>query len=85
VRGRVWPDRSDISYSHRTSRRGATSYTGMTSPPHEFLFSVTLYRDGAIRIDGHGRRHALPDILRMIALSIENGATVLGEWTSDEE
>jgi ribonuclease HIII len=46
--------------------------------PHEFLFSVTVYRDGTLEINGHGRHEALPDILRMIAQSLENGSTRLG-------
>lgn len=45
--------------------------------PNNFLFSITLYRDGQLRIDGHGHRERLPDILRMIADSLEAGATVL--------
>ena len=52
--------------------------------PHNFLFSVTLYRDGTIRIDGHGRHDAMPAILRMIADSIEAGATVLSSYDEDE-
>lgn len=50
---------------------------------HDYLFSITLYRDGSLRIDGHGRREALPDILRMIALSLENGATTLSEYADE--
>lgn len=53
--------------------------------PHNFLFSVTLYRDGSLRIDGHGRRQALPEILRLIATSIESGATVLGTLSGDDQ
>lgn len=52
---------------------------------HDYLFSITLYRDATIRIGGHGRREALPDILRMIALSFENGATVLDDEFTDLE
>lgn len=48
-----------------------------TNEPNNFLFSVTLYRDGQLRIDGHGHRERLPDILRMIADSLEAGHTVL--------
>jgi hypothetical protein len=51
---------------------------------HDYLFSITLYRDGSLRIDGHGRRQALPEILRMIALALENGATTLTEYGGDE-
>ena len=47
--------------------------------PFEVLFTVTLYRDGQIRIGGHGRTNALPDILRMIAEAIEGGELVLHE------
>lgn len=45
----------------------------------EVLFCITLYRDGRLRIDGKPRTERLPEILRMIALSIESGATVLEE------
>jgi hypothetical protein len=51
---------------------------------HDYLFSITLYRDGSLRIDGHGRRQALPEILRMIALALENGATTLAEYSDDD-
>lgn len=64
---------------------GPTSRSGMDQTPNNFLFSVTLYRDGTLRIDGHGRRQALPDILRMIADSLESGATTLGEWDGEPE
>jgi hypothetical protein len=51
---------------------------------HEYLFSITMYRDGTLRIDGKGRRDALPDILRMIALSLEAGHTALTEYGDDD-
>lgn len=51
----------------------------------DYLFSVTLYRDGQIRIDGHGRHENMADILRMIALSIESGATILNEYGDNED
>jgi hypothetical protein len=54
------------------------------STPFEVLFSVTLYRDGQIRVDGHGRRDRMPEILRMIADSLEAGATVLSEEDESE-
>lgn len=41
-----------------------------------FLFSVTVYRDGTLRVNGHGRREALPEILRMIAEALEDGRIV---------
>jgi len=51
---------------------------GMTA--FELLFSVTLYRTGEIRFDGRGRTEAIPDILRIVALAIESGATILTEY-----
>lgn len=50
---------------------------------HEVLFSITVYRSGELRIEGHGRQEKLPEILRMIALAIEGGATVLREIDED--
>lgn len=51
--------------------------------PFEVLFSVTLYRDGSIAVGGKPKsgtlQSTLPEILRMIALSIEDGSTVLNE------
>jgi hypothetical protein len=52
---------------------------------HEFLFSVTVYRDGQIRVDGKGNHAAMPSILRLIAASLENGSTVLGEYDDPDE
>lgn len=52
---------------------------------HDYLFSITLYLDGSLRIDGHGRRQALPEILRMIALALENGATTLTEYGNEDD
>lgn len=49
------------------------------SAPFEVLFSITVYRDGQIRIGGHGREQALPGILRIIAEAIEAGAVALRE------
>lgn len=40
------------------------------------MFSITVYRDGTLRVNGHGRREALPDILRMIAEGLEDGQIV---------
>jgi hypothetical protein len=54
------------------------------STPFEVLFTLTLYRDGQIRIDGHGRKDRMPEILRMIADSLEAGATVLSEDDDSE-
>lgn len=61
-----------------TTAAGATSHRGVTTP-FEVLFSITLYRDGRIRISGKPRRDRLPEILRMVAEAIETGATVLDE------
>lgn len=55
------------------------------SAPHEFLFSITVYRDGTLAISGHGRRQALPDILRMIAASLEAGHTTLTGDDDDDD
>lgn len=52
--------------------------------PFEVLFTVTVYRDGRIRVGGHGRHEAMPKILRLIADSIEAGATVLHEDEGDD-
>lgn len=45
----------------------------------EYLFSLTLYRDGQLRISGRPDPAQLPSILRMIADSIEAGATIMEE------
>lgn len=47
------------------------------------MFSVTLYRDGQIRIDGKAKQEAIPDVLRLVARALEDGQTVLSEY--DEE
>ncbi len=61
-------------------QHGATSMRGMS---HEYLFAITVYRNGRIAIDGKGRHEALPEILRMIALSLEDGRTPLSEYDPD--
>lgn len=66
---------------NRTAPVGATSPQCMAA--FEVLFSVTVYRTGEIRIDGHGRREALPEILRIVASSIEAGVTILSEYDDD--
>lgn len=57
----------------------------MDDEPNNFLFSITLYRDGQLRIDGHGHRERLPDILRLIADSLEAGHTALSHDESDPD
>lgn len=66
-----------------TGGLGATCRRGMTA--FEVLFSVTVYRDGQIRISGHGKHAMMPSILRRIADSIEAGATVLHEDETGDE
>ncbi len=44
-------------------------------PRSEPLFSLTLYPDGTLAIDGHGKEDRLPDILRVIAEALESGTT----------
>lgn len=48
------------------------------------LFGITVYRDGTVRINGHGRREALPEILRMIADALESGELVLEQAMPEE-
>jgi hypothetical protein len=57
----------------RTAPPGSTFDQDMSSP-FEVLFTLTLYRDGQIRIDGHGRKDRMPEILRMIASLLDAGA-----------
>lgn len=55
--------------------------------PFEVLFSITIYRDGQIGVAGRPVRgtlqQKLPAVLRMIADSIEDGATLLSEDEDD--
>lgn len=65
----------------RTPTEGATSLGGMTTP-FEVLFSLTVYRDGNVTLGGTPRgpvRVALPEVLRTIALAVEDGALVFDE------
>lgn len=48
---------------------------------HEHLFSVTLYRDGTVRISGHPKQGTIADILRIIADAIDAGDLPLSEET----
>ncbi len=54
--------------------------------PFEVLFSITVYRDGQIRVSGRPARgtyaEALPAVLRTIAEAIEAGAVLLTEEES---
>lgn len=43
-------------------------------PHDDYLMTLTLYRDGRLRVDGQARRDALPGILRTLAEAIEAGA-----------
>jgi hypothetical protein len=52
----------------------------MTTPQPDVLFSVTLYLDGTLQIGGKTLvTGTLADVLRLIADSLESGATVLRE------
>jgi ribonuclease HIII len=48
------------------------------------LFSIIVYRSGHVQINGHGRREALPEILRMIAQALETGELVLERGSVDD-
>lgn len=55
--------------------------------PFDVLFSLTVYRDGKVRItsaNGNRATHHIAATLRDIALAVEAGVLVLSEYDEDE-
>ena len=56
--------------------------------PFDVLFSLTVYRDGRVRVTTANGQRATPYLaatLRDIALAIEAGVLVLSEYDEDDD
>lgn len=54
--------------------------------PFDVLFSLTIYRDGRVRLTTHNRRRdpaLITATLRDIALAVESGALILSEYDDE--